>query len=267
MTLPTHLIVVCCHGIWLGGHRLGFDENEWLIAPFQAGETPTFIEHIKIGLTLLNNVDGDGVLMFSGGPTRKETTISEATSYARLAAANNHFGLLSRPVSQYHIAEEARALDSYYNVLFSLTKFWEDYGRRWPARLTIVSHSFKRERLVDCHCGPAAIDYPLKWVSFAGADPPTMRDGSNEAAIRGSAHAVAEWRADPHGVGESLAGKRRARNPWAVPQTLFSSEENQRESGVRTKAVVGCGEVLDAGFAQPWSRRDLTTIDENKQVD
>ena len=66
MSTPfNHLIIVCCHGIWTGGPSRGFDENEWLIAAFQSGETPTFIEHIKAGLRELKN-DDRSLLMFSG---------------------------------------------------------------------------------------------------------------------------------------------------------------------------------------------------------
>ncbi len=63
---PTDLIIVCCHGIWLGP---SFDEKYWLIQDFQRGETETFIEHIKIGLRQLveSNENGkDATLMFSG---------------------------------------------------------------------------------------------------------------------------------------------------------------------------------------------------------
>jgi hypothetical protein len=62
---PTKLVVVCCHGIWCGGPSRGHDEGEWLIAHFQHGETPTFIEHIKAGLRCIAE-DQESILMFSG---------------------------------------------------------------------------------------------------------------------------------------------------------------------------------------------------------
>ena len=66
MSPPTHLIVVCCHGIWQGGPSAGKDEAEWLIADFQRGETPTFIEHIKAGVDCLTREGSTAVLAFSG---------------------------------------------------------------------------------------------------------------------------------------------------------------------------------------------------------
>lgn len=62
---PSRLIVVCCHGIWQGGPHNGHDESEWLIAGFQQGETPTFIEHIKAGVSCLAE-NRDALLVFSG---------------------------------------------------------------------------------------------------------------------------------------------------------------------------------------------------------
>lgn len=61
----TRLIIVCCHAIWLGGPTNGQEEAEWAIEPFQQGETPTFIEHIKAGLKVLGQEPGS-LLVFSG---------------------------------------------------------------------------------------------------------------------------------------------------------------------------------------------------------
>lgn len=66
MAVPNHLIIVCCHGIWTGGPSNGANEDEWLIADFQRGETDTFIEHIKAGVRCLAQDYDNSVLVFSG---------------------------------------------------------------------------------------------------------------------------------------------------------------------------------------------------------
>jgi len=65
MHSPNHLIIVCGHAIWKGGPNNGWDEAEWLIESYKRGETPTFIEHIKAGVTALSK-DERAVLVFSG---------------------------------------------------------------------------------------------------------------------------------------------------------------------------------------------------------
>lgn len=122
--------------------------------------------------------------------------------------------------------------------------------------MTIVSHGFKKERLVDGHC--AAIGFPLDHVSFIGIDPPGMAaaasvasDGKDkEEAIKGVGLAMGEWRSDPHGRGESLAGKRAKRNPWGVIQGVFPDESPDR-GGLVVKIQDG-DEVLDEDVTRPW---------------
>lgn len=176
-----------------------------------------------------------------------------------IAAANDYFGIIDAKAATDRVVCEPRALDSYYNVLFSLLLFQHTYGggesgsdtTAWPKKITIVSHAFKRERLVDCHCG--AMGYPLDHVDFVGIDPPGMADGTNEAAMKGVSQAIAEWKENPHGVGGTLAEKRRRRNPWGVSQALFDSDRLRAQSGVKTIVAEDREEVLDPTAAQPWS--------------
>ncbi|KAK1771121.1 hypothetical protein QBC33DRAFT_232328 [Phialemonium atrogriseum] len=271
MNPPNHLVIVCGHGIWLGGPKNGWDESEWLIESYKSGETPTFIEHIRAGIKTLAE-DQDAVLVFSGGPTRDETPVSEAASYANLAAANAYFSLLPPdspdPVSSSRVLLEERALDSYYNILFSIMLFWRVH-HVWPKHITLVSHAFKRARLVDAHC--AAIAFPLDRVRFVGIDPPGIGSSGNPSkegggfalsgqvtgekaeAMRGVSEAVDHWTEDPHGVGEVLAGKRRKRNPWKVDQRLFLSDDERSRSKVKTRLLDGGGEALAEGGTMPWA--------------
>jgi hypothetical protein len=64
-SVPKHLVLVCCHAIYLGGPTKGLNEEEWLIAPFQKDETGAFIQHIQAGLRLLIS-DASSLLVFSG---------------------------------------------------------------------------------------------------------------------------------------------------------------------------------------------------------
>ncbi|CAH0018011.1 unnamed protein product [Clonostachys rhizophaga] len=207
------------------GHEATTDKPAWLIADFQRGESPTFVEHARAGVRLLAEHGQDAILAYSGGPTRGETRLSEAQSYFNIALENAFWGY-SIPEGQ--IILEERALDSYHNVLFSLTLFFSRFGV-WPRHMTIVSHAFKRPRLIDGHC--VAIGWPLGRASFVGIDPPGL--AGKEDAVEGAARAIGEWLDDPHGRGASLKGKRAKRNPWGVSQGIF---EKGVEASVRENA-------------------------------
>ncbi|EGR45060.1 uncharacterized protein TRIREDRAFT_69064 [Trichoderma reesei QM6a] len=234
MPSPNHLIIVCCHGVWTGGPSNGFSEDEWLIADFQRGETATFIEHIKAGLRCLAEDYDNAMLAFSG--------------YANIASSNNFFNIIpstKNPSSKVLI--EDRALDSYHNVLFSLTLFYTRF-HTWPAHLTVVSHAFKEPRLVNGHC--TAIGFPLERTAFVGIDPPGMTNEENVDGMKGVGQAVDDWTRDPHGRGEVLAGKRRRRNPWGVWQGIFK-EKGGDKGGLVTEGE-GEAETLVDGAPRPW---------------
>jgi folylpolyglutamate synthase len=201
---------------------------------------------------------------YRSGPTRQETRLSEAQSYYNLVVANSYFGFLpGNTTYPDRILLEERALDSYYNILFSLIEFWRRHTV-WPERLTIVSHAFKRNRLVDGHC--AAIGFPLDRVDFIGINPPGIDtaglgaeasgSGSTEKAeaMRGVQLAIGQWAEDPHGVGEALAGKRRRRNCWGVQQRLFLDEEERSRSGVDVRQLDDGSEALVEGGRRPWAK-------------
>lgn len=262
MPPPSHLIIVCGHAIWTGGPSNGLDESEWIIEDWKKGETPTYTAHIEAGLKALGQ-DDRAMLVFSGGPTDASTPISEARSYANLAAANNYWGLLGElpeqpptkaarshalsPIPLHPRVEcEERALDSYQNILFSIIQFWRSTSR-WPSSLTIVSHAFKRRRLVEAHCN--AISFPPARVRFVGLNPPGVPD-----VVDREEEAVSEWLQDPQGQSHGLKSKRARRNRWGVPQSLFVDELERRQGGIATELLEDGEEILVGQGRRPWGR-------------
>lgn len=114
---PAHLIIVACHAIYLGQTPVvmrqdlsapttdiknqyadlpSHNESNWLIEPFQAGETATYVRHIEAGVRRLaeavaierssvpraDAAAGPAILVFSGAATKRaKTSKSEGHSY------------------------------------------------------------------------------------------------------------------------------------------------------------------------------------------
>ncbi|EXJ95589.1 hypothetical protein A1O1_00711 [Capronia coronata CBS 617.96] len=154
---PTlHLIVVCCHAIYLGppagpgtgpGSTTGPEletglgssssstpsfasdnEANWLIEPFQKGETGTYIAHNEAGVRELATAVAkgeDALLVFSGGATKLDKTgKSEGEGYLDVAIERNFFGLeTSPPTLRRRMFVDRFATDSYQNILCSIIQF------------------------------------------------------------------------------------------------------------------------------------------------
>lgn len=225
----------------------------------------SLVKATQICKGVTTQTDHLALLLSFSGPTAPSTRLSEARSYANLAAANAYWGLLpsaqsslpspaaaSAPPPPSHpprILLEERALDSYQNILHSLTTFWRSTAHtHWPWRLTIVSHAFKRRRLAHVHC--AALGFPLGRVSFIGINPPGLPE-----VLASEERAVEAWVQDPEGRGPGLRGKREGRNCGGVSQRVFLDEAERAKSGVET--VVGededGDEYLVPGGWRPWA--------------
>ena len=175
---PGHLIIVPGHAIYLGhllndtaaiigsGHRdtLKLDEEDeiylrdgWLLQnSFQLDQTPYYIRHIHRGIELMTQ-DPQSILMFSGGSSfklfspshllllfllgqtrRLAGPISEAASYTIFSIQR---GFLSREQFNERVILEEFARDSYENVLFSVARYFQRFGKHTLLFFPRQSHS------------------------------------------------------------------------------------------------------------------------------
>ena len=197
----THAVIVAGHAIFKGGDP-GHDDA-WVLLPFQRGESPCYVEHIRCGVEIAAQ-DPAALLIFSGGPTRAEAgPRSEAESYIQVAEHYQWWG--QEDVARRTAAEEF-ALDSYENLLFSLCRFHE-LTRTWPARVTLVSWRFKEQRF-GLH--RAAVRWPESRFAYIGPnDPVDLIQAQAAEALTRAAYAN-----DPYGASPELRAKKEARNPF-----------------------------------------------------
>lgn len=273
---PTHLIIVCCHAIYLGGPTNGASDSEWLLAPFQKDEAPTFVAHARAGMEVLIS-DPAALLFFSGSQTRREVDRSEAQGYLDLLRDNSFFGLLSslakherEDLVKARILLEEKALDSFGNVLFSMIGFWRQ-TRTWPEKITIVSHEFKRERFMELHVKTLKLTVSHITVEYSGIDPGYMvqaakefSEARTEEVRKGELErGYRAWEHDLWGKGQLLREKRWKRNTWSVSQELFDAALNERElASAVTQSVefewlgeMVKEEVFDIEAEFPWQLR------------
>lgn len=278
------LIIVCCHAIWLSEKALKVSEQEmteggWLIEPFQAGETLTFIDHITTGIQQLSQ-NQSAVLVFSGGSTKpSRTQVSEGESYKQYAVKH---GLLDSGDLITRTFSETDARDSFQNVLFSLLRFHQFVGQYYqtygdgsasvkpidqlpsPRKLVLISHGFKRTRFEELHL--PALRYPVDSGRFQyiGVDPQfddvKMQEIQGGDAKRG----YGAWKDDIYGQGTLLSSKRLARG-WTkgAKETFASSTKKalaetnglaaEEEDGF--KSIISFIENDSAPFPEkvPWS--------------
>ncbi|KFY35811.1 hypothetical protein V494_05570 [Pseudogymnoascus sp. VKM F-4513 (FW-928)] len=241
---PTKLVVVCCLATWVGSMDTG---NEWIAMPefgnwtgcdldmATPSEKECWKRQILKGLEVLKGMDGQGVLMFSGGPWLEWNQTSAATSYRNLAKASDYWGYFEgEKYKDYpsRILREERAMDSLQNIMFSLTEFNRRY-RYFPEEMTVISYELKRARFEKLHFRTAKdITLPtdqegiaVSWQgipTFIGINPRELSDKSKSdkaaALMEQEAKLFDEWDGNSRfGTRKIPRIRRHKRNRWAIP--------------------------------------------------
>jgi len=237
-----NLIIVAGHSIVKDGDLKGavFDDDKWYLLDYQqAADMPeAFSNHIKSGINIALE-DPEALLVFSGGQTRPEAgPKSEALSYFQVAdkygwwseeahqevrtceSVLNLFFLLSK-VRHRTVLEEF-ALDSFQNLLFSICRFREITGA-YPARISVVSFSFKRERFEGLH--RAAIRFPPSAFMYHSSDPdsikflkqlPVLAEWESKASVK-------PFKDDPYGCNSGVLRRKRLERDVYIRTPAYST--------------------------------------------
>ncbi|KXS96478.1 hypothetical protein AC578_6322 [Pseudocercospora eumusae] len=216
------LVIVCCHGIYMGagGH---LDENQWILQSFSTsdpsmnkpGEHETFTAHIVTAAMAVHN-NPCALLLFSGGKTTNHPR-SEAESYAVILKHIVDTNPALFPAG-LHYALETYATDSYQNLLFSIIRFRQLTGI-YPKNITVVTHAFKERRFMELHA--PAIKWPTHRIRVQGINPPFSLDELNLVQRGEHERAYLAFSADPYAVRTPLINKRLARNWNADKANVF----------------------------------------------
>ncbi len=185
-------------------------DDAWVLQPFQKGEPPFYLEHIRRGIVIAAN-DPAALLLFSGGRTRLDAgDWSEAKTYHKIALARKFWITDQLKATRASVAErtdiESYARDSFENLLFGICRFHQVTGI-YPRNVTVATWAFKAARF-DFH--RAAIRFPMYRFRFVGVNDPLDLG----AALTGERKALRSFGGDPFGTGKDLSEKRAKRNPF-----------------------------------------------------
>jgi hypothetical protein len=197
-----HAVIVCGHSVLIDPCRFDSDEG-WALLEFQRGEPAFYVEHIRCGVERAG-CDDSALLVMSGGQTRRAAgPRSEAAGYFEIAERRGWFGY---PEARARAITEEFARDSFENLLFGICRFRE-YCGAYPARISLISWEFKRERF-HLHC--ESIRFPAERFFYCGPNNPRDLD----QAIESERRALSAYRADPYSAGARFRAKRAERNPF-----------------------------------------------------
>lgn len=181
-------------------------EEAWALRPYQVGEVPLLVEHIRQGVILAIH-NAKALCVFSGGHTSTASGVwSEGRTYQSVAAARSWWcadaNVRQDIVGRTVIEDFAR--DSFENLLYSICRFHQ-VVRTYPRHVSVVSWGFKRERF-EYH--RAVLRLPAARFRFVGPnDPPDLA-----AASRAEAETLTAFSRDPYGSRGPLALKRASRD-------------------------------------------------------
>lgn len=181
--------------------RYYMDERRWHLQPFQSGEVPFYVDHIRAGLTALIE-NQNALLIFSGGRTRPgNSKWSEASSYLNIARSLPEWD----DELERRIGTEDFARDSVSNVFFSEFQFDLRIGH-FPNMTTVFGWAFKSPRF-DLH--RATLGIPIEEFKYIGVNNPSDIEG----AQKGESKAFQQFQSDPFGISDELMRKKHQRDP------------------------------------------------------
>lgn len=215
--------------VLVGGHALYVGPNPDSEDSWRGGfpgEGKYYREHADKAVKIAAAIP-EALLIFSGGPTRKNSTISEAQSYFNLQEQlgwHGHYDVRERT------ATEECARDSLENLSFSRSRFFFLTGSQ-PDYIVVVGWEFKRERFT-LHAETLGIEIEYIGINNPPGDSYDMKSPLARA-IENEKKTVEEFMNCPLGNSGELLRKKEARNPHgiiALPEYYLNNKQRSLDS-------------------------------------